>query len=198
MNPQPNEGQRWRESRAGKVQTDRPTGPKPADQRMAGQDQVPLAGEGQPGPSPRVGSQKRAKKAEETHLAIDKAIEEVTRIPAAIIHRNAAFTWAARAIACYRVSAGQAVLENALSYLYLGEHYREAALAHAAMGEGWQPLYAEIDDAMANDRAGSFASVRRRSGELGRGRPPRREPEAKPAGKATKENKENKGKPASN
>lgn len=96
-------------------------------------------------------------------IDVETALEEITRIPAATIHRAAAFTWASRAIAGYRVCAGRRAIQEGLSYLYLGEHYREAALAHAAMGEAWQPLFAEIDEAMAKDRQRAFASMRGRS-----------------------------------
>jgi hypothetical protein len=96
-------------------------------------------------------------------IDVEAALEEITRIPAATIHRAAAFTWASRAIAGYRICAGKNAIQEGLSYLYLGEHYREAALAHAAMGEAWQPLFAEIDEAMAKDRQRAFASMRGRS-----------------------------------
>lgn len=96
-------------------------------------------------------------------IDVDQAMEEITKVPAATIHRTAAFAWASRAIAGYRVCASKVAVQEGLSYLYLGEHYREAALAHAAMGEAWQPLFAEIDDAMAEDRARAFASMRGRS-----------------------------------
>jgi len=96
-------------------------------------------------------------------IDVEQAMEEITKVPAATIHRTAAFAWASRAIAGYRVCASKVAVQEGLSYLYLGEHYREAALAHAAMGEAWQPLFAEIDDAMADDRARAFASMRGRS-----------------------------------
>lgn len=96
-------------------------------------------------------------------LDVDGAMEEITQVPAATIHRTAAFAWASRAIAGYRVCASKVAVQEGLSYLYLGEHYREAALAHAAMGEAWQPLFGEIDEAMAEDRARAFASMRGRS-----------------------------------
>lgn len=101
-------------------------------------------------------------------LDVEAAMEEIARVPAAAIHRVAAYAWASRAIAGYRVCLGHGVLQEGLTYLYLGEHYREAALAHAAMGEAWQPLYSEIDRAMAKDRAQAFASMRHRSAEAGR------------------------------
>jgi hypothetical protein len=93
-------------------------------------------------------------------LDIDKAMKEITRVPAAIIHRDAAFAWASRAIAGYRVCLTKSSLEEGLSYLYLGEHYREASLAHAAMGEVWEFLFAEVNDAMAGEREEAFASIR--------------------------------------
>lgn len=101
-------------------------------------------------------------------LDVAGAMAEILHVPAASIHRAAAYAWASRAIAGYRVCAGHEILQNGLTYLYLGEHYREAALAHASMGEAWQPLYAEIDQAMAADRAEAFASMRQRSAEAGR------------------------------
>lgn len=101
-------------------------------------------------------------------LDVPGAMAEIVHVPAATIHRTAAYAWASRAIAGYRVCAGHEVLQEGLTYLYLGEHYREAALAHASMGEAWQPLYAEIDRAMAPDRAEAFASMRQRSAEAGR------------------------------
>lgn len=96
-------------------------------------------------------------------LDVEEAMKEIVKVPAATIHRTAAFAWASRAIAGYRVCASKAAVQEGLSYLYLGEHYREAALAHAAMGEAWQPLFAEIDEAMSEDRARAFASMRGRS-----------------------------------
>ncbi|MFA5944956.1 MAG: hypothetical protein WC876_10885 [Candidatus Thermoplasmatota archaeon] len=96
-------------------------------------------------------------------LDVNKAMKEITRVPAATIHRTAAYAWASRAIAGYRVCAAKTAVQEGLSYLYLGEHYREAALAHAAMGEAWQPLFAEIEQAMAEDRTRAFASLRGRS-----------------------------------
>jgi hypothetical protein len=93
-------------------------------------------------------------------LDVDKAMEEITRVPAAVIHRDAAYAWASRAIASYRVSMGKSSMEEGLSYLYLGEHYREAALAHATMGEVWEFLFTEIIDAMAMEREQAFANVR--------------------------------------
>jgi hypothetical protein len=96
-------------------------------------------------------------------IDVDAAMDEITKVPAATIHRTAAFAWASRAIAGYRVCASKLAVQEGLSYLYLGEHYREAALAHAAMGEAWQPLFAEIDEAMAEDRSRAFASMRGRS-----------------------------------
>jgi len=93
-------------------------------------------------------------------LDVDRAMDEITRIPAAVIHRDAAFAWASRAIAGYRVCSAKNSIEEGLSYLYLGEHYREAALAHAAMGEVWEFLFTEIDDAMAGEREQAFASIR--------------------------------------
>ena len=96
-------------------------------------------------------------------LDVEAAMKEIIKVPAATIHRTAAFAWASRAIAGYRVCASKAAVQEGLSYLYLGEHYREAALAHAAMGEAWQPLFTEIDEAMAEDRARAFGSMRGRS-----------------------------------
>jgi hypothetical protein len=96
-------------------------------------------------------------------LDVDAAMKEITKVSAATIHRTAAFAWASRAIASYRVCARKLDVQEGLSYLYLGEHYREAALAHAAMGEAWQPLFNEIDEAMAKDRALAFEGMRGRS-----------------------------------
>jgi hypothetical protein len=96
-------------------------------------------------------------------LDVEAAMKEITKVSAAAIHRTAAFAWASRAIASYRVCARKLDVQEGLSYLYLGEHYREAALAHAAMGEAWQPLFNEIDEAMAKDRALAFDGMRGRS-----------------------------------
>ncbi len=98
-------------------------------------------------------------------LEVEKAIEEITNVPAATIHRTAALTWAARAVASYQVCLTKPELQECLSFFYLGEHYREAALAHAAMGDEWQPLHAEIDTAMEGDRGTAYAAMRRRSTE---------------------------------
>lgn len=144
--PDHSDGQSWRESRAQKP--DAPDAPlyqaqaeKPARKkrsRLALVDPAPV-------------------------FAVDSALKEITTSPAVALHRTAAHAWAARAVACYRVCLGKVDLQEGLSYLYLGEHYREAALAHAAMGEAWQPLFAEIDEAMSEDRARAFASMRGRS-----------------------------------
>ena len=93
-------------------------------------------------------------------LDVEQAMAEILGTPAAAIHRTAAFTWGARAVASYRVCVRKAAFQDCLSYFYLGEHYREAALAHAAMGEDWQPLYAEIDRAMEADRREAARLVR--------------------------------------
>jgi hypothetical protein len=152
MNPPPNEAERWREARLHKpAQVARP-----ADQELAS-----------PAPSHALPVEKtpRAKRrgatgVEPTMLDVEAALEEITRVPAAGIHRTAAYAWASRAIAGYRVCAGKLDVQEGLSYLYLGEHYREAALAHAAMGEAWQPLFAEIEAAMDKDRAHAFETMR--------------------------------------
>lgn len=122
------------------------------------------------GPVPPDGSARGSKKRQRLVLTgaapvfpVEAALQEITTTPAATLHREAAHAWAARALACYRVCLGKVDLQEGLSYLYLGEHYREAALAHAAMGEAWQPLFAEIDEAMAKDRQLAFASMRGRS-----------------------------------
>ncbi|MEA3165705.1 MAG: hypothetical protein QOJ26_571 [Thermoplasmata archaeon] len=164
MNPDANEGQRWRESRDGKRS-------EPIQAASGGQVQAAM-------PAKRGRSQqleqtlskpsaRRRQGPSETPLMldIDAAMKEIAHVPAATIHRTAAYLWAGRAIAGYRICAAKAALQEGLSYLYLGEHYREAALAHAAMGEAWQPLYAEIDDAMAQDRGRAFNVMRRRSSE---------------------------------
>jgi hypothetical protein len=114
-----------------------------------------------PGGAPQVSRQALADQV--PMLDVDTAMKEITQVPAATIHRTAAFAWASRAVAGYRVCAKKVAVQEGLSYLYLGEHYREAALAHAAMGEAWQPLFEEIDAAMAEDRARAFASMRDRS-----------------------------------
>lgn len=138
------------------------TGPQAKGQAVRQASKGQVVRQGPKGPARNARSQQTLA---EPVLMIDveTALEEITRIPAATIHRAAAFTWASRAIAGYRVCAGKQAIQEGLSYLYLGEHYREAALAHAAMGESWQPLFAEIDEAMAQDRQRAFASMRGRS-----------------------------------
>lgn len=86
-------------------------------------------------------------------LDVATAMEEIMRVPSSAIHRDSALAWGARAAASYQVCATASTLDDAFHFLYLGEHYREAALAHAALGEEWELLYAEIDDTMAQDRA---------------------------------------------
>lgn len=144
--PDQSDGHSWRSSRASKP--DAPEGPlyeslegKPGRkkrQRLALADPVPV-------------------------LAIDSALKEITTTPAVVLHRTAAHAWAARAVACYRVCLGKVDLQEGLSYLYLGEHYREVALAQAAFGEAWRPLHAEVEAAMAADRSEASAAMRRRS-----------------------------------
>lgn len=184
MDPNPNTAQRWRQARAGKNDqgTAKARVPKPVDAAQTLQA---------PASSPRTSSPARTSRATPAPssprtppmtgapagltladapstegaivLDVEAALLEITRVPAATIHRAAAFTWASRAIAGYRVCSTKAVIQEGLSYLYLGEHYREAALAHAAMGEAWQPLFQEIEQAMSEDRARAFASMRGRA-----------------------------------
>jgi len=96
-------------------------------------------------------------------FAVDSALKEITTIPAVALHRSAAHAWAARAVACYRVCLGKVDLQEGLSYLYLGEHYREVALAHAGFGDAWRPLHAEVESVMAADRLEASTAMRRRS-----------------------------------
>lgn len=169
MDTDPKPADRWRNARAEKA----PAAPaKPPSPGRAPASKIPDAA---PGPGPAQGPGKaRARKVpgwsgqllvppQVPMLDVEAALKEITLVPAATIHRAAAFAWASRAIAGYRVCAGKQAVQEGLSYLYLGEHYREAALAHAAMGEAWQPLFAEIDEAMAKDRQLAFASMRGRS-----------------------------------
>lgn len=95
--------------------------------------------------------------------SVQKALVEITTVAAVSMHREAAHEWAARAVACYRVCLAKADLQEGLSYLYLGEHYREAALAHAAFGEAWRPLQPEIRAVMDADRAAAGDAMRQRS-----------------------------------
>ena len=95
-------------------------------------------------------------------LPIEAALREISTVPAVDLHRTAACVWAARAVACYRVCLGKSDLQEGLSYLYLGEHYREAALAHAALGEAWRPLYDEVEALMDEDRAAAARALQAR------------------------------------
>lgn len=99
---------------------------------------------------------------------VQEALAEIKAVPPAMIHRASALRWSARAIASYRICAESKDHEDRLCYLYLGEHYREAALAHAAMGEPWEPLYAAIDDAMQMDRSNAFDEAAATPPQLGR------------------------------
>lgn len=179
MKPKPNAAQQQREVGANLgAPTDHASGsPEPAS--------APIRQAAKAAPSPLQMSatgplRRRAKRAPQTTaqpqsnapsvLDIAQAVEEIKTVPPATIHRAAAFTWSARAIACYRVCAAAEAQEDRLRYLYLGEHYREAALAHAAMGEQWEPLYAEIDRAMTQDRSYAFDMTRQLATESG-GRP---------------------------
>lgn len=151
----------WREAHVGKNQ---PTETSGGAASAGEQSTIARAGKMQSGKGPgsrRSGAQTRQTMEEPTPmLDVDGAMEEITRVPAATIHRAAAFAWASRAIAGYRVCSAKAVMQEGLSYLYLGEHYREAALAHATMGDAWEPLFTEIEQAMAKDRKRAFASMR--------------------------------------
>lgn len=155
MNPPPDEAEHWREARLHKPETVF----KPGDQELADPVQAPAPAAAK---KPRG---KAGKPAAEGPVMLDvaAALEEITRVPAAEIHRAAAYAWASRAIAGYRVCADKVDVQEGLSYLYLGEHYREAALAHAAMGEAWQPLFAEIESAMDKDRARAFEGMRNKA-----------------------------------
>ena len=109
-------------------------------------------------------------------MDVKKAMEEITAIPPALLHRTSAFTWASRSIASFRLCSTAADLERCMKCFYLGEHYREAALAHAAMGEDWQGLYDEIDRAVKLDRALAFQAMDARwaSASAATGRAPAR------------------------
>lgn len=166
MEPDPNATPRGRETRASKTPA-----PKESTRAQAASDAGIPAGHGMAQDRPKSATRGRKDSTSRQVLVgrqvpmldIEAAMKEITLVPAATIHRDAAFTWASRAIAAYRVCARKQAVQEGLSYLYLGEHYREAALAHAAMGEAWQPLFAEIDEAMAKDRASAFTSMRGRS-----------------------------------
>ena len=96
-------------------------------------------------------------------IPMEEALREITTVAAASLHRHAAHTWAARAVACYRVCMAKADQQQGLSYLYLGEHYREAALAHASFGEAWRPLRNEVEALMDADRESASNLMRQRS-----------------------------------
>ncbi|MHB1261126.1 MAG: hypothetical protein ACYC2H_05360 [Thermoplasmatota archaeon] len=163
MEPNHDTGRPWREVRAGNAAP--PTESTPVQPSSDVRQAMVPGGGGKAQAQRRSPSKRSQQMLQEPSpmLDVDKAMKEITRIPAATIHREAAFDWASRAIAGYRVCAGKTEVQEGLSYLYLGEHYREAALAHAAMGEAWQPLFDEIQDAMAEDRTRAFASLRGRS-----------------------------------
>lgn len=146
------DGARWREARAHK--------PEPVAQVIAEPAVPPAAPRTRRGKA-RDGSTTMV--AQVPALAVAEALREITSIPAVTLHHGAACVWAARAIACYRVCLGKADLQEGLSYLYLGEHYREAALAHARLGEAWQPMLEDVDALMAPDRAAASAAMQSRS-----------------------------------
>lgn len=75
------------------------------------------------------------------------------------IHRAAAFAWSARAMAGYRLCAAEPAREEAFRYFCLGEHYRETALVHATLGDDWRNLHAEVEHALAQDRAAALEVV---------------------------------------
>lgn len=151
-NPDHSAGSSWRQARTHK--------PEPMAETV-------VASQALQAEAPRAARSKTAREptivAHTVTLAVTDALREITSIPALTLHHNAACTWAARAIACYRVCLGKAELQEGLSYLYLGEHYREAALAHAQFGEAWQPMFDEIDALMAQDRAAASAAMQSRS-----------------------------------
>lgn len=165
MEPNHDTGERWRAMRASKVPQLPPSTPVQPSSDVGPQASAGKAGRAKQ-PRSRGAPAARSLQVHKelaTVLDVDKAMDEITRVPAATIHRESAFAWASRAIAGYRVCAAKTAVQEGLSYLYLGEHYREAALAHAAMGEAWQPLFEEIEGAMAEDRTRAFASLRGRS-----------------------------------
>lgn len=140
------DGQSWREARAHK-----PDAPEAALHRAV--EKKPA----------RKGRQRLAMADPAPVFAVEAALAEITTTPAVELHRNAAHAWAARALACYRVCLGKVDLQEGLSYLYLGEHYREAALAHAGFADAWRPLQAEVEAVMDADRREAAAAMRRRS-----------------------------------
>lgn len=144
--PDHSDGQSWRQGRAHKP--DAPAAPKSQ------------AREEKPGRKKR---QHLAMVDPAPVFAVGSALKEITTIPAAALHRSAAHAWAARAVACYRVCLGKVDLQEGLSYLYLGEHYRETALTHAGFGEAWRPMHAEVEDVMEADRLEASTAMRRRS-----------------------------------
>jgi hypothetical protein len=164
MEPDPNTAQQWRESRPRKPSEERPPTEAPPGRPVEANSVGPVQQQAKPSSRKRSGTSRQVLVDPQVPmLDVAAALKEITQVPAATIHRAAAFTWASRAIAGYRVCAGKRAIQEGLSYLYLGEHYREAALAHAAMGEAWQPLFAEIDEAMAKDRQRAFTSMRGRA-----------------------------------
>ena len=142
--PDHSDGPAWRKARAN----------KPA---------VPLALEAEPHAADPMAKRRRAPTDPVPVVSVEAALGEITTVAAAALHRQAAHVWAARAVACYRVCLAKADLQEGLSYLYLGEHYREAALAHAAFGEAWRPLQEEVEAVMDGDRAGASGAMRQRS-----------------------------------
>ena len=166
MEPDPTTGQPLRQARAHKTHAP----PDPDALHTSAEARVPIPSGGAPQVMMPAKGRKRKGSSWQVlqsppvpMLDVEAALKEITLVPAATIHRTAAYAWASRAVASYRVCAGKAAVQEGLSYLYLGEHYREAALAHASMGEAWQPLFAEIDQAMAEERTRAFASMRGRS-----------------------------------
>lgn len=87
---------------------------------------------------------------------VQAALSEIKAVRPSAIHRESALRWAARAVASFRICAESEAHADRLCYRYLGEQYREAALAHAAMGEPWEPLYTAIDEIMEPDRSKAF------------------------------------------
>lgn len=146
----------WRSTRPGKAFSgEAPTAPGGEGRRRERRGKAPTLALAQPGAD--VGAI-----AALTDGAVAAALQEITTVPAATLHHGAALAWATRAVACYRVCLGKRDVPEGLSYLYLGEHYREAALGEAALGEAWRPMYLEVAAVMARDREDASVAMQRR------------------------------------
>lgn len=78
-------------------------------------------------------------------LDVEKALKELESTTMAEIEHTTALTWGARAVASFQMCSRAGDWESRFRHFCEGENYRQEALEHAAMGDGWQSLLPALD-----------------------------------------------------